>query len=181
MAADDAAGAPTPGLREQLSDFADQHGQMMDAAAKALRDKFGEAKASLYADAMGFVHAIDFTERWILALLAFHVAVWLTIVATRAHANAQAVLFLLIAGAICGAERLNALGAARWESFAGQDYFDKHGVFMAVLWGAPLLGDLFLIILLALRSSVTLLVKVKRAELKQNRKAAARSARRKAD
>lgn len=157
--------------REQLEAVADQHSQLMQSAISALREKFGEAKSSLYADAMGFVHAVDFRERWLLALLAFHVAVWLVIVGTRSRPNVQGALFLSIAGAIRAAEWLNTIGASRWESFAGQNYFDKHGVFMSVLWSAPLLGDAFLLVYFALRSSAALLVQVKRAELRHNRKA----------
>jgi hypothetical protein len=168
-------------MREQLEAVADQHSELMQSAMRALRDKFGEAKSSFHADAMGFVHAVDFRERWLLALLAFHVALWLLIVSTRSRQNAQFALFISVLGAIRAAERLNALGAARWESFAGQNYFDQHGVFMAVLWCAPLLGDAFLVVYFALRSSAALLVQVKRAELRQNRKAVAQNASRKRD
>ncbi|KAG8470989.1 hypothetical protein KFE25_009410 [Diacronema lutheri] len=153
---------------------ADAHGQMLDAAFGAMRDKFGEAKSSMYADVMGFVHAIDFTERWIALLLAFHAILWAFIILTRERTQAQAFLFLALVLGTRAAEWLNGLGAAHWEAFAGQNYFDKHGVFMSVMWSAPLLGDAFLIILFALRSSVALLVQVKRAELRHTRKARAR-------
>ncbi|KAJ1632367.1 transmembrane protein 18-domain-containing protein [Pavlovales sp. CCMP2436] len=171
-----AGAGPASGVQEQLSAFADAHAQMFDSALVQFKTLYGEARASLYADAMGFVHAVDLTERWLTALLAFHVALFLSIVATRHSTNAQGVLFLGIVIAIYTAEWLNGLGAARWESFAGQNYFDKHGVFMSVLWSAPLLGDAFLVIVLALRSTANLLVTVKRLELRQNRRAASSAA-----
>lgn len=37
------------------------------------------------------------------------------------------------------AENMNALLAYNWQSFAGQNYFDAHGVFVSVLWSGPLL------------------------------------------
>lgn len=43
-------------------------------------------------------------------------------------------------------ERLNALGAARWRSFAGQPYFDEHGAFFAALVAGPLVMTLFTVL-----------------------------------
>lgn len=37
------------------------------------------------------------------------------------------------------AENMNALLAYNWRSFAGQNYFDTHGVFVSILWSGPLL------------------------------------------
>ncbi len=41
-------------------------------------------------------------------------------------------------GGVYCSERLNALAGAHWQAFSTQDYFDKGGVFAAVLWCAPL-------------------------------------------
>jgi hypothetical protein len=53
---------------------------------------------------------------------------------TPAHARACCAA---VGGVYCS-ERLNALAGAHWQAFSTQDYFDKHGVFAAVLWCAPL-------------------------------------------
>nr|GEZ46801.1 transmembrane protein 18 [Tanacetum cinerariifolium] len=37
------------------------------------------------------------------------------------------------------AERLNTVLRDKWKSFAGQNYFAYHGVFLSVLWSGPLL------------------------------------------
>lgn len=37
------------------------------------------------------------------------------------------------------AERLNTVLSENWQSFATQNYFDTHGVFLSVLWSGPLL------------------------------------------
>ena len=37
------------------------------------------------------------------------------------------------------AERLNRLLGVHWQSFATQNYFDPHGLFLSVLWSGPLL------------------------------------------
>jgi hypothetical protein len=37
------------------------------------------------------------------------------------------------------AERLNRVMGDNWRSFASQNYFDPHGLFLSVLWSGPLL------------------------------------------
>lgn len=37
------------------------------------------------------------------------------------------------------AESLNTMGSQYWESFAGQNYFDKQGAFTSTLWSGPLI------------------------------------------
>ena len=44
------------------------------------------------------------------------------------------------------AERLNALGASHWQRFAGQNYFDPNGVFVSTVLSAPLVFDMFVIL-----------------------------------
>ncbi len=43
-------------------------------------------------------------------------------------------------------ERLNALGAQHWERFAGQNYFDRQGVFMSAVVSGPLLVAMFIVL-----------------------------------
>ena len=65
---------------------------MGDAAANleaamlnSLRSMRQNATGSFVDDVMGFYHAIDWSERWLLALLCFHLCVWLVVVGTRRH------------------------------------------------------------------------------------------------
>ncbi len=55
-----------------------------------------------------------------------------------AHCLAVVVVYL--------AERLNALGASHWQRFAGQNYFDSNGVFVSTVISAPLVFDMFVIL-----------------------------------
>lgn len=48
--------------------------------------------------------------------------------------------------AVYTAERLNAVLAARWQSFATQPYFDKQGIFISAVYSAPLLLIMFVIL-----------------------------------
>ncbi|KAH8060151.1 DNA binding protein [Aureococcus anophagefferens] len=52
----------------------------------------------------------------------------------------QVGLFFGVTIAVGLAERLNALGAAHWEKFATQNYFDDHGIFAGALFCAPMLS-----------------------------------------
>lgn len=48
--------------------------------------------------------------------------------------------------AVYCAERLNALAARHWRSFAGQPYFDEHGIFTSAVYSVPLLVVMFVIL-----------------------------------
>ena len=63
------------------------------------------------------------------------------------------VLLVCILGMVYVAEYLNTFAAARWREFAGQNYFDKRGVFISVMYSAPLLCASMFLLLNALRAS----------------------------
>ncbi|KAL2893636.1 Transmembrane protein 18 [Bienertia sinuspersici] len=64
------------------------------------------------------------------------------------------------------AERLNGFLGTHWQSFATQNYFDPYGVFISVLWSGPLLIIAMLILINTLFSMCHLIVRWKRAELR---------------
>ena len=149
-----------------------------EAPASALlslleKANFTGAANDFYSDAMGFMHAIDWSERWLLALGAFHAVVWLVVLATRRNQDAQMVLLLTILALVYTAEYVNSYGSRHWESFAGQNYFDKRGVFISVMYSLPMLCAAMFVLLNALRAASSLLIQVKRKELRaaQRRKA----------
>lgn len=133
------------------------------------------ARAELVSDVLGFVHAVDWSERWLLGLLAFHAAWWGAALALRRSADATMVLLVALLATVRAAEPLNTLARAHWRAFAGQDYFDTRGVFVSVTYSAPLLVLAFLVLLNGLRLACRLLVQVKRKEFA----AAARAKRKK--
>lgn len=123
--------------------------------------------------AVGFAHAVDWTEPWIIGILAMHCVLLILACATRQSFEAQSVLFMLTLALCASAEWLNALGAAHWKEFASQDYFDEHGVFASAVFSAPLLLVAFTIMIFSLKSTVGMMVIAKRQQLqlesKQNR------------
>ena len=52
----------------------------------------------------------------------------------------------LAVGIVYNAERLNGIAQQHWEKFAGQPYFDSHGVFTSAVLSAPLLLDMLIIL-----------------------------------
>ena len=52
--------------------------------------------STVYADVMGFYHAVDWSERWLLGLGAFHVFVWALAILTRNADEMQMVLLVAI-------------------------------------------------------------------------------------
>ncbi|KAH8480258.1 hypothetical protein H0E87_030495 [Populus deltoides] len=73
------------------------------------------------------------------------------------------------------AERLNRVMGDYWRSFASQNYFDPHGLFLSVLWSGPLLIIATIILINSLFSLCYMIVRWKRAELRHRARLARRA------
>ena len=144
---------------------------MERALREALRDAkrtFGAtssgASASPWRSAVdawvGFFHAIDWTEAWLRALLASHAVLLSTVLIYRKSERIQGALFCACTTVVLAAERLNALGNARWESFAGQNYFDERGRFISIVLSTPLLVVTIVILINLLAIMTGMMVEV---------------------
>ena len=149
----------------------------MDAFAKELREKFmsmpslQQGYETFYQDAMGFVSAVSWREeKWLQYLLAMHVALFVFVFAMRRHFQTQMMILFAISAAVYASEHINAWAGENWRSFSTQNYFDKGGVFIGIVYAAPLLGIMFMQLLNAVWLCSNMLIKVKRMELKQKRK-----------
>ncbi|KAF3783193.1 Transmembrane protein [Nymphaea thermarum] len=115
---------------------------------------------------IGFFHAIDWKEPWLISLLIFHVIIVVVAITSRKHSNFQMILFLLALGGVYLAENINHLLGSNWRKFAGQNYFDPNGLFLSVLWSGPLLIIAIIILVNTLFNLCYLIVRWKKAELK---------------
>jgi hypothetical protein len=79
-------------------------------------------------------------------------------------------ILLFIGIVVRCAEQFNALGAQHWKMFATQDYFDSRGIFVGIMLCGPLLLDCLLMLFRFLREASTLLVQVKKEELRHKKK-----------
>eukprot|EP01018_Ginkgo_biloba_P019997 Gb_16496 [translate_table: standard] len=115
---------------------------------------------------LGFIHAVDWTEPWLILLIVFHVILLILAITTRKNSNFQMGLFLAALMGVYFAEKINYHLGRNWKSFAGQNYFDHHGVFLSNVWSGPLLIISTTVLVNTLITLSQLIVKWKRAELK---------------
>lgn len=121
-----------------------------------------------------FRAAVNWTEPFILSLMAFHIVVFLLCLwasrPTRSLVPRVAIM-LCIGILVRSAERLNSYAALHWQECCTQNYFDSKGVFMGLFLCGPLLVDSFLMLVIFLREASQLLVQVKTMELKRKKEA----------
>lgn len=84
--------------------------------------------------------------------------------------TSRMILLGIIAVVVRSAEYLNRWGNANWKSFATQDYFDPKGIFVSLMLSGPLLFLSFFMLIAFLREASTLLVQVKKFELKEKQR-----------
>ena len=120
-----------------------------------------------------FRSAIRWSEKFIIGLLTFQFIMFLLclFVSRKDRGLTPRVCVLVFIGAVVrSAEWLNSLGAKYWERFATQDYFDNRGVFVAIMLSGPLLLDSLMMLFMFVSEASSLLIQVKRAEIKQKKK-----------
>ncbi|KAI9289795.1 transmembrane protein 18-domain-containing protein [Umbelopsis sp. AD052] len=115
--------------------------------------------------AENFIRAIDWSQPWLIALVAFHVTSFLALILSR---NKHDLLSVFLA---CLSQPLNAFLSSNWEQFASANYFDDSGLFLATVYSLPLIINSILALVLVLRATCTMLVSVKRKQLERQVKA----------
>ena len=126
-----------------------------------------EQQEGLYDVVMGFIHAINWNERWIQSILLFHGLLLLTALMYRRNSTVQLCIFLVALGVVACAQPLNSLGAEYWEDFATQPYFDKYGAFFSAVVSCPLVLVMLVVLVNCIVIAVSEMVELKRKQLKQ--------------
>lgn len=116
---------------------------------------------------IGFITSIDWSEKWLMGLMLVHVLVFTTTILTRNHGNFQAVLFFILLMLVYVSENINEVAAKHYRYFSRQQYFDSKGLFISVIFSIPLLINCLLMVCNWLYASGTLMVKLKRAQLRE--------------
>ncbi|PSC68459.1 Transmembrane 18 isoform B [Micractinium conductrix] len=167
------------GVSQQVGEVREQLAGAMDVVLDDLRQKWRELSGgpSVTEGLKRFVAAVDWSERWIQGLLAFHCLLLIFVVAFRRLPGVHAAVFFGIMPVVYFAERINALAATHWRSFSSQNYFDSQGIFTSALLSAPLLFIMLLILFHYLFATSALLIRMKRKELEYKAREAARQAR----
>ncbi|CAL1397465.1 unnamed protein product [Linum trigynum] len=151
---------------EALKSAMDQHLDQMADLVQKLSSELRSGLQPAYENFMGFFHAIDWTEPWLMGMMGFHVFLLLVVIFSRKSTNFQMGLFLLTLAGVRFAEILNRILRNNWRNFATQNYFDPHGLFLSAVWSGPLLVIACLILVNSLFNLCYMIVRWKRAELK---------------
>ncbi|PWZ18652.1 Transmembrane protein 18 [Zea mays] len=149
-------------LRAAVTAHLDQVAGLVQALSSELRRGIGPAADNLRA----FIRAVDWTEPWLMCLMAFHVVLLLTAVGFRRNANFQLFLLFLAYSGVYLAEKMNRYLGENWKSFTSRNYFDRSGVFISVVWSGPLIVISIVSVISSLVVLCRLMVKWKRAELR---------------
>ncbi|XP_017766987.1 PREDICTED: transmembrane protein 18 isoform X2 [Eufriesea mexicana] len=110
---------------------------------------------------------IEWRDPWLVFLLIFHIAITMTALMTRNHANFQIVLFLALLLLVYFSESINEVAASNWMLFSKQQYFDSNGLFISVVFSVPILMNCMVMIASWLYQSSQLMTSLKRAQLRQ--------------
>ena len=114
-----------------------------------------------------FLQSIEWRDPWLALLLTFHIAVTMTALMTRNHANFQIMLFLALLLLVYFSESINEVAASNWMLFSRQQYFDSNGLFISVVFSVPILMNCMIMIASWLYQSSQLMTSLKRAQLRQ--------------
>ncbi|KAH0554351.1 transmembrane protein 18 [Cotesia glomerata] len=117
-----------------------------------------------------FLQSIEWKDPWLAILLAFHVAVTMTALMTRNHANFQIILFLILLLLVYFSESINEVAASKWMLFSKQQYFDSKGLFISIVFSVPILMNCMIMVASWLYQSSQLTTNLKRAQLRQRAK-----------
>uniref|UniRef100_A0A0E0L2X8 Uncharacterized protein n=1 Tax=Oryza punctata TaxID=4537 RepID=A0A0E0L2X8_ORYPU len=153
---------PMEEVQAAVTAHLDQVSGLVQALSAELRRGIVPAADSLLA----FVRAVDWTEPWLICLMAFHATLLLTAVGLRKNANFQLFMLFLAYSGVYLAEKINSYMAEHWKSIATRNYFDHAGVFVSVVWSGPLIFISMVIVVSSLIALCRLMVKWKRAELR---------------
>ncbi|XP_012270139.1 transmembrane protein 18 isoform X1 [Orussus abietinus] len=117
-----------------------------------------------------FLQSIEWRDPWLAILLTFHIAVTMTAVMTRNHANFQIILFLALLLLVYFSETINEVAATNWMVFSRQQYFDSKGLFISVVFSVPILINCMIMVASWLYQSSQLMTSLKKAQLREQAK-----------
>jgi hypothetical protein len=134
---------------------------------KELRTK--NMSSGFWEGLMGFYHAVDWNESWIMSIIIFQLVLFSVVIYGRNKHALQLPMLFFICGAVLVSRHLNAIGAENWKHFSSQNYFDQNGIFVGAVFAGPLLVTGFVHLIFVLKTAANLLIVVKRAEFRVKR------------
>ncbi|KAK9511082.1 hypothetical protein O3M35_005715 [Rhynocoris fuscipes] len=113
------------------------------------------------------IESIEWHDPLVIGIIMFHIAVTSMAILTRNHNNFQVVLFLALLLLVYFSESLNEYATNHWKLLSRQQYFDDKGMFISLIFSAPILLNCMVMMASWLWQSSELMVQLKNAQLKQ--------------
>ncbi len=118
-----------------------------------------------------FYEAITWRDDFIIIILIIHLIFLILIIITRKIWQAQLSLLITCAILTMSAEYINIYGNKNWKLLhVSQNYFDEQGIFIGVIYCAPLLFLSFIIVIQNVYYASSLLIDVKTKQFKLQQK-----------
>ncbi|MBN3296066.1 TMM18 protein, partial [Amia calva] len=89
---------------------------------------------------------VQWSEAWLVGLLLFHVACFVITIVTFRFYRLQIFHFLMMVGMVYSAEYINEMAAMNWRLYSKYQYFDSRGMFISLVFSAPLLLNTIIIV-----------------------------------
>lgn len=127
-------------------------------------------KTTQITDIWTYLETIEWSDPWFSGLLTFHIMTFLVTFLSRNKQAVQAGHFILLLLMVYFAERLNELAAIHYKTFSRQQYFDSKGLFISLVWSAPLLTNCLIIVMMWVLYSSQLMIATGQMKLKQDQR-----------
>ncbi|XP_048730633.1 transmembrane protein 18-like [Ostrea edulis] len=118
-----------------------------------------------------YIATIDWTEKWLIALIMFHVTCFFLVIVTRRSGFIQAIIFITLLLSVYFAENLNELAAKHWQLFSTEQYFDSSGLFFSTVYSTPVLFNCLLLLFIWMSNLGAALSDMRQMKINARRKA----------
>ncbi|XP_059167917.1 transmembrane protein 18-like isoform X2 [Physella acuta] len=118
-----------------------------------------------------YLETVDWSDPWFTGLFTFHIFTFVITFITRRKQMIQAAHFIILLLLVYCAETLNEQASLHWKLFSKQQYFDSQGMFISIVWSAPLLLNCLVIVMIWILTSSQLIVSTGRLKLEAERRA----------